>query len=189
MQPANVPLCLIPGTTHRSILRVMQPQFVYREITVIDAAAPVRLTVPGHGIPTDSWHCWLTRVQQMPELNREPIRQLPHKVSVIDADTLEINRLSATGLSPRGGELVYQPPADLSGADVVMQIFDRAGGQLLLELGLGSGLEITGPGTIERAIGADAVIPANASWYWIEVRYPGGAEYRYWQGAVTLGEA
>lgn len=189
MQPANVPLCLIPGTTHRSTLRVMQPQFEYRQVTAIQSSAPVRLTVPAHGITSDTWHCWLTRVQHMPELNREPVRQLPHRVTVIDGDTLEINRISGTGQQPKGGELVYQPPVDLTGAEVVMQIFNKAGGQMLLEMGQGAGLEITGPGTIERVIAADAAIPAAAGWYWVEVRYPDGTEHRYWQGPVTLEEA
>lgn len=189
MQPANVPLCLIPGTTHKSILRVMQPQFEYRPVTAIAASAPVRLTVPGHGLPAESWHCWLTRVQQMPELNREPLRQLPHRVTVVDDDTLEINRISATGQQPRGGELVYQPPVDLAGVEVVMRVFDKAGGAVLLELSLGEGLQIVGPGTIERVISADVAIPANAGWYWVEVRYPDGTEHRYWQGSVTLGSA
>jgi hypothetical protein len=189
MKPANVPLCLTPGTTNRSTLRVMQPQYVYREITAIDAAAPVRLTVPGHGITTDSWHCWINRAQQMPELNREPTRQLPHKVSVIDANTLEINRISATGRQPTGGELVYQPPVDLTGADVAMKIFNQPGGAELLELGIGSGLTITGPGTIEREIAASVVIPDGAGWYWVEVRYPDGSEFRYWEGSIILGNA
>lgn len=187
MQPANVSLRLIPGTTHKSTLRVMQPRFEYRPVTAIESTAPVRLTVPAHGITSDTWHSWLTRVQQMPDLNREPIRQLPHKVAVIDANTLEINRISATGQNPKGGELVYQPPVDLTGADVVMQIFDKAGGQMLLELGLGTGLTITGLGTIERVIAADTAIPESAGWYWVEVRYPDGTEYRYWEGSITLG--
>lgn len=189
MTPANVPLCLIPGTTHRSTLRVMQPQLEYRAVTAIAPSAPVQLTVPAHGIETDSWHCWVTRVQRMPEINRAPIRQPPHRVQVVDADTLVINRLSATGMTPAGGELVYQPPVDLAGCEVEMRLFDKAGGTELLSMGLGTGLEITGPGTIERVIAADAVIPPAAKWYWIEVRYPSGAEYRYWQGEVTQGSA
>ena len=184
MQPANVPLRLIPGTTNRSTLRVMQPVWIYKAVTDIAAAAPVLLTVPGHGITTDSWHVWLNGVLQMPELNRAPPRELPHRVKVIDADTLEINRLSATGKRPAGGELRYQPPVDLTGATVEMQIFDKTGGTVLMTLGMDSGLSITGPGTIERVIGADVDIPAGAGWYWIEVRYPDGTEHRYWQGEI-----
>lgn len=70
MHPANTPLCLIPGTTHRSTLRIMQPTWIYKPVTGIEASAPVRLHVPDHGIETDSWPCWLAGVQHMPELNR-----------------------------------------------------------------------------------------------------------------------
>lgn len=189
MQPASVPLCLTPGTTNRSVLRVMQPQFVYRAVAAIEATAPVTLNVPGHGIDTGSWHCWLTGVQRMPELNREPLRQLPHRVTVMDADTLVINRISATGTTAAGGELVYQPPVDLTGCDVELKAFDKPGGSELLSMVLGSGLEITEPGTIELEIGPAADFPAAAKWYWIEVRFPDGSEYRYWQGEVKQGSA
>ncbi|SFQ70077.1 hypothetical protein SAMN05216578_102245 [Halopseudomonas formosensis] len=189
MRPANAPLCLIPGTTHRSTLRIMQPTWVYKPVTSITAGAPVQLQVLGHGIQTDSWPCWLTGVQHMPELNRDPPRERPHRMRVVDADTLEINSISATGRQPRGGELRYQPPVDLTGCDVEMHLFDRPGGATLMTLGLGTGLTITGPGTIERVIGANQVIPPTASWYWLEVRYPDGTEHRYWEGPVTIGDA
>lgn len=187
MKPANVPLCLTPGTTNRATLRIMQPTWIYKPITSITPTAPVQLHAPGHGIQTDSWPCWLSGVQHMPELNRAPPRERPHRMRVIDADTLEINAISATGRQPRGGELRYQPPVDLAGCDVEMHIFDRQGGAVLMTLGLGSGLEVTGPGTIERVIGADQTIPPSAAWYWIEVRYPDGTEHRYWEGPVTVG--
>lgn len=80
MRPANVPLCLIPGTTHRSTLRIMQPTWIYKPVTGIEASAPVRLHVPDHGIETDSWPCWLAGVQHMPELNRDPPRERPHRM-------------------------------------------------------------------------------------------------------------
>lgn len=188
MRPSNLPLCLTPGTTHRSTLRIMQPTWIYKPITSITPTAPVQLHAPDHGIETASWPCWLSGVQHMPELNRAPPRERPHRIRVIDADTLEINAISATGRQPRGGELRYQPPVDLAGCNVEMRLFDRPGGAALLTLGIGTGLEITGPGTIERAIGADAPIPA-ATWYWIEVRYPDGTEHRYWEGPVTIGDA
>src|SRR5690606_14870726 len=40
MRPANTPLHLVPGTTHRSTLRIMQPTWVYKPVTSITAGAP-----------------------------------------------------------------------------------------------------------------------------------------------------
>lgn len=188
MRPASVPLCLTPGTTHRSILRIMQPTWIYRPVTVITSTAPVQLTVPDHGIEAGSWSCWLAGVQHMPQLNREPPRDAPHRMQVLDADTLKIGSISATGRRPAGGELRYQPPVDLTGCEVEMRIFDRVGGRVLMTLALGSGLTITGPGTIAREIAADQPVPSQAAWYWFEVRYPDGTVHRYWEGPVILGE-
>src|SRR5690606_23754694 len=112
-------------------LRIMQPTWIYKPVTAIEASAPVQLTVEGHGIVAESWPCWLSGVQHMPELNRAPPRERPHRMKVADADTLEINAISATGRQPKGGELRYQPPVDLTGADVEMQIFDQQGGAVL----------------------------------------------------------
>lgn len=36
MHPAQTPLHLIPGTTHRSTLRIMQPTWVYKPVTLDD---------------------------------------------------------------------------------------------------------------------------------------------------------
>ncbi|PKM30240.1 MAG: hypothetical protein CVV07_07430 [Gammaproteobacteria bacterium HGW-Gammaproteobacteria-11] len=187
MQPANVPLCLTAGTTHRSTLRIMQPgPWVYRAVTAIAAGAPVRLTVPGHGIESDSWHCWLTDVQRMTALNREPPQQRPHRVSVVDEDTLIIDRISATGQQPAGGELRYRPPVDLTGADVVMQILPEQGDQVVLELTLGEGLTVTGPGTIERLI-TPGQMPAPGRYrYRLDVTYSDGTRHRYWRGPLTV---
>lgn len=41
MRPANSPLCITPGTTHRSTLRIMQPTWVYKPVTSITAGAGV----------------------------------------------------------------------------------------------------------------------------------------------------
>lgn len=129
MQPARLDLPIIQGATLRQVLRIMQPVLEYRPITTIASSAPVRLTVD-HDLPTD-WPVWVRGVVRMPALNAEPIRQRPHMATVIDATTLEINPLSATGLAPSGGELVYNLPVDLAGATAVLQVLDDAGGELL----------------------------------------------------------
>src|SRR5690606_41936601 len=105
MRPANTPLCLTPGTTHRSTLRIMQPTWVYKPVTGIEASAPVQLHVPDHGIESDSWHWRLAGGQHMPELNREPPRERPQRMRVVDVETHDINHSSATGRKSRGSEL------------------------------------------------------------------------------------
>lgn len=129
MQPARLDLSVIQGATYRLVLRIMQPLFEYRPITAIAATAPVRLTVD-HGLPTD-WPVWVRGVQRMQGMNREPNRERPHLAIRIDAATLEINPLSATGLQPIGGELVYNLPVNLTGATALVRVLDASGAELL----------------------------------------------------------
>lgn len=187
MTPALAPLKIIQGATLRDTLRIMQPRFVYRPITAIAATAPVRLTC-AHDLPGD-WPIWVRDVQQMQELNRAPHREQPHRAEVVDATTLEINKLSATGRAPTGGEIIYQSPVDLTGATARMQIRDKLGGTLLLELStVNGGLAITGPGTIERTL--SATDSAGITWlggvYDLEVTYADGTVHRYFEGPVTV---
>ena len=187
MQPARIPLCIIQGATLRDTLRIMQPTFVYRAITSLAPTAPVQITCD-HGLSSD-WLAWIQDARQMPELNREPRRQHPHRVEVVDAATLEINAISATGRTPAGGELIYQPPVDLSGASARMQIRADFDGPVLLELStVTGGLTITGPGTIEREIPASDT--ASITWtkavYDLEVEYADGTVHRYFEGPVSV---
>lgn len=187
MQPARLDLRIVQGATLRDTLRIMQPRFEYRPITAIAAEAPLRLSV-AHDLP-GNWLVWIQGVQQMQELNRAPRRELPHRAEVIDPNTLEINALSAVGRLPTGGQLIYQPPVDLTGATARMQIRDKPGGALLLELSTAAGgLAITGAGTIERTL--SAAITAAITWcdavYDLEVTYPDGTVHRYFEGSVSV---
>lgn len=187
MQPARIPLLIIQGSTLRDTLRVMQPKFVYRAITAISATAPVQLTCE-HDLTSD-WLAWIQDARQMPELNRAPRREHPHRVEVIDASTLEINAISATGRNPAGGQLIYQPPVDLTGAVARMQIRAEPQGTVLIELTTANdGLTITGPGTIERQISAadTAAITWTKAVYDLEVEYADGTVHRYFEGPVTV---
>lgn len=186
MQPATIPLVINQGATLRDSLRIMQPRFEYRAIT-IEPSAPVRLTGE-HGL-AGSWLAWVQGVQGMPELNRAPRRERPHRVEVIDEETLEINLLSAAGLSPRGGQLIYQPPVDLAGAKARMQIRDKPGGELLAELTTENGrLEISGAGTITRMLSATetAAFRWSTGVYDLEVEYADGTVHRYFEGSVCV---
>lgn len=185
MQPACKDLSVIPGTTYRDTIRIMQPEFVYRDITSI-AGAPVRLTVPSHGLTFD-WPVWVRGVQGMTDLNREPIRQLPHKAKLISADVIEINSLSAAGLRASGGQIIYRAPVNLSEASIVMTI--SRGELLVLTLALGAGLAVTAPGTISRVLTAaqTALLTGDDLTYTLDVTYAGPTLTRYFTGSIGEG--
>lgn len=185
MQPAKLDLHIVQGATLRDTLRLMQPRLEYRPITGI-GGSPVRLTVE-HGLP-GNWLAWAEGVSGMQGVNRA-LRERPHRVTVVDARTLEINALSAFGLSPSGGQLIYKPPVDLIGAKARMQIRPQIGGPVLLELTTeNGGLAITDPGTIERTISAaeTAALTWTEGVYDLEVEYADGTVQRYLQGVVTV---
>jgi len=185
MQPAKLDLHIVQGSTLRDTLRLMQPRYEYRPITAL-GGSPLRLTVD-HGLP-GNWLAWVEGVSNMQGVNRSQ-RERPHRVTVVDAATLEINALSAFGLNPNGGQLIYKPPVDLTGAKARMQIRAGLGGALLLELTTeNDGLAITGPGTLIRTMSAaqTAALTWTDGVYDLEVEYADGTVQRYLQGAVTV---
>ncbi|RRV80340.1 hypothetical protein [Stutzerimonas stutzeri] len=186
MQPAKLDLHIVQGSTLRDTLRLMQPRYEYRPITAL-GGSPLRLTVD-HGLP-GNWLAWVEGVNGMQGVNRSPQTERPHRVTVVDAATLEINALSAFGLNPNGGQLIYKPPVDLTGAKARMQIRAGLGGAVLLELTTeNGGLAITGPGTLTRTLSAaqTAALAWTDAVYDLEVQYPDGTVQRYLQGAVTV---
>lgn len=180
MQPACQDLPIVPGTTYRDTVRLMQPEFIYLPITSITpSASGVRLTVE-HELASD-WPVWVRSVTGMTELNRDPRTALPWRAKRLDADALEINALSGAGLQPRGGELVYKLPVDLTGATVAMR-FTRDG-QELLTLTLGAGLASPAPGTITRTLTpAQTELLTGEWWYVLDVTFSDGTVTRYYRG-------
>ena len=190
MQPACMPLRLVRGATYRDTRRLMQPPKEYRDIQAIDADAPLRLTVPAHGLASD-WLAWVIGTTGLPDLNREPPRQLPHRVEIIDADTLEINSLSGVGFKPAAGagQLVYQPPVDLTGATAKLLIREaEEDGATLLELTTGAGITHSAPGTlvVEITAAVSAAIAWTSGWYHLEITFPDGTVSRFFKGPVTV---
>lgn len=185
MQPARQDLPVTPGTTYRDTVRIMQPEFAYHAITGIEGA-PVQLTAPGHGLFSD-WPIWVRGVQGMTELNREPARQLPLKAKVVNPDVLEINSMSAAGLRPSGGEIIYRRPVNLAEAAASMVVYQA--GLPLFTLALGSGLSITGPGTIQRVLTAEQTsqLIGEDLTYTLDVTYAGPTLTRYFTGSIGSG--
>lgn len=182
MQPARQDLPVIPGATYRDTIRIMQPVWVYRDITSI-SGSPAVFTVPSHSLES-TWPVWVRGVQGMPDANREPDRQLPHTAKLLTADTLEINTLSASGLRPTGGQLIYRSPVDLAGATVEMTIW--RGDEAVLVLNQDAGLSITAPGTIERVITDEqtALLVGEDLTYTLDVTFVGPTVTCYFTGSV-----
>jgi hypothetical protein len=182
MQPARQDLPVIPGATYRDTIRIMQPVWVYRDITGI-SGSPVVFTVAGHGLES-AWPVWVRGVQGMPDANREPDRQLPHIAKLLTADTLEINTLSAAGLRPTGGQLIYRRPVDLSESLAAMTIW--RGDEPVLVLTQDDGLAVTAAGTIERVLTAEqtTLLVGDDLTYTLDITFAGPTVTRYFAGAV-----
>lgn len=182
MQPVQQSLAIVPGTTYRDTVRLMQPVFAYRDVTAI-AGAPAVLTVPAHGLVGD-WPVWVRGVRGMQAINREPGTN-PHRAKVVDADTLRINALSADGLQPQGGELIYRLPIDLAGASVAM-VFEA--GSEAFTLTLGSGLAAPSPGTITRELTPAQTALLVGGWtYRFDVTFSDGSVIRFFEGGQFSG--
>lgn len=131
-------LPLVQGKTFSLVLRWETEPIVYKTITAIQQSAPARLTVAGHGIP-DGWRCAVTNVKGMTEINAEAnaLRDKDYNpVTVIDANTIEINAINAAGFKAytSGGVLQFNTPVSLVGYTARMAIKDKVGGTVLKSL-------------------------------------------------------
>lgn len=136
------------GNSFRLNVRWQQERWGYRTITAIAQSAPVRLTVPQHGIPA-GWPAAITGVKGMSALNADdvpPKERAFRPVDVLDADTLELNHIDATGFTPysSGGQVCFYLPVELDGYRAQMTIISGCGEALpLLQLtSEGNGIEI-----------------------------------------------
>lgn len=181
MKPAVRNLAVVPGTTYRDTVRLMQPVWVYKAISSI-TGAPAVLVVPGHGIE-GNWPVWVRAVTGMQGANREPPAR-PYRARRIDADALELNELSAAGFTPRGGELMYQLPVDLAGATPIMVLTGAA----VITLTPGDGLELTTPGTIVRTLTPEQTAALGPDWsYTFNVTFSDGAVLPFFEGGPDRG--
>lgn len=126
MQPARLDLRINQGATLRKPLLMMQPGYVYKPITAIQATAPLLLTVPGHGL-FNSWLIWIEGVSAWGDLARDKSKQHGYMAKVLDENTLELNSINGLGRSASGGVIVYQPPVDLTDCTARMFIRDSSG--------------------------------------------------------------
>mgnify|MGYP003619971010 CR=1 FL=1 len=127
---ATKDLTIRKGATFAQTLRWEAPPIVWKPITAISLTAPVRLTVPAHGCPPN-WRVNVSSNKSMREM--DGVKGL---ATVIDADTIEINTINASGFKPYKGDgyLSFNTPVDMTAMTARMSIKDKVGGTELLRL-------------------------------------------------------
>ncbi|UQY33828.1 hypothetical protein K8U54_19250 [Pseudomonas fulva] len=185
MQPACLDLPVTKGATLRKPLLLMQPTYTYRPITAIAQSAPLRLTVPEHGLPGD-WPTWIEG-SNWSALNRDKGREGFRIAKRVDADTLDYNDLNGLGQRAQGGTLVYQLPVDLAGCRAVLLITPDAGQPIELTTENG-GLAIAGLGRLllEMTAAQTAAIDWAEARYNLDITFTDGSVQRWLQGKVTV---
>lgn len=177
-------LRIVQGKTYTVSFRWATPPYIYKAITAIAKTAPLRLTVPTHGMP-DGWRFAIAGVGGMTSLNAsaDPPRQRDfYTGTVVDPNTIDINDINGTLLSAytSGGHIQFYTPADMTLMSARMTIRDKVGGTVLW-----SGTSAAGDIAIDVAkaqvvITIDAVSTAALSdlrgVYDIEMVTPDGAD-------------
>ncbi|MBD1554758.1 hypothetical protein [Pseudomonas typographi] len=182
-----VDLTIIKGNTFEFAYRYAEPALVYREISAMPAKTPVRLTSESHGIP-DGWPVRIESVKTPAELNSPPDGCDAYIATVIDENTVELNGVNAADWRAyqSGGFIVFRKPFDLTGYAARMQVRDRVGGVLLLNLSSDSAAERDGTITLDTSLAAiiialDAATTAAIPWqnavYDLEIESPTGEVY------------
>ncbi len=126
------------GKTFQHILRWEAPPYIYKAITGITQAGPVRITAVGHGVP-DGWRVAVVSAKGMTEINAEnnPPKTGEFKRSTaVDADHIELNDVNSAGFKAytSGGYVQFLTPVEMAGFTARMSIKDRVGGTELLSL-------------------------------------------------------
>ena len=127
---ATKDLAIRKGATFAQTLRWEAPPIIWKPITAISLTAPVRLTVPAHGCPPN-WRVNVSCNKSMREIDGAK-----GVATVIDADTIEINTINASGFKPYKGDgyLSFNTPVDMTAMTARMSIKDKVGGTELLRL-------------------------------------------------------
>ena len=124
------------STFEFEVLWAHATEFTYKAITAISLTfGPPRLTIATHGIPP-GWPVAITRVSGMRQINAEsspPSGKDYHTVKVIDANTIELNDVDATGFSAytSGGFVQFKTPIDFASYTFRTDIKDKVGGTVL----------------------------------------------------------
>lgn len=120
------------GSTFRKTLRWITDHMVYKTITGMPSSAPVRFTVPAHGMTDGTVAAVsglvgpvaLNAANSPPMYSDDAAYSDFHVVSVVDVDTIEFNDMNAAAMPAyvSGGVVQYREPVDLTGMTARMQI-------------------------------------------------------------------
>jgi hypothetical protein len=138
LDPKQDDWTIYQGRVFRRIVRWETTPTVFKAITGITRGAPTSVLCVGHGL-SSGWYMAITDVLGMTEINapaNSPRSSDYRQVTVVDTDNFTINDLSSAQFSPytSGGYIRYNTPKSLSGAVARLQIRDRVGWSLLLDM-------------------------------------------------------
>ena len=157
---ATKDLAIRKGATFAQTLRWEAPPIVWKPITAISLTAPVRLTVPAHGCPPN-WRVNVSCNKSMREMDGAK-----GLATVIDADTIEINTINASGFKPYKGDgyLSFNTPVDMTAMTARMSIKDKVGGTELLRLSTLDGTIVLDEATCTITITLPALVTTALTW-------------------------
>jgi hypothetical protein len=194
--PTPLDLAIRQGSTFTQFLRWETEPFLTAAISAIEPLASVRIqTQAPHGIP-NGWRVAVvgSGVSQLDAKKNPPVDKDMRRATVIDADTIEFNGLSAVDFDAyaSGGFLMWYTPQDLAGYIARMKVKDKVGGTEYLELttGSGGGIELDNTGKAIVLTLSATVTEQIASWkkavYDLELESPTGIVTALFEGAITV---
>lgn len=181
----QIDITITRGKTFEFGFLYADDELVYKSITAMPSAAPVRLTVVGHGIP-DGWPVQVSCVKAPAELNSNDGEH--YFIKVIDVDTIELNNVNAHCWKAYSGSglVVFPKPVDLTGWACRAQVRDKVGGNVLFSWHSDPAENPDGEAVVDEALGAfflkmDAGTAKDLDWkrgiYDAEAIAPGGEVY------------
>ena len=196
MAVINKPLAFVQGSTFSLVLRWEKEPIVYKPITAITQSAPVRITVPAHGL-VEGWRAAVVGGKGMDELRAVPneIKDRDyHQATVIDADTIEFNDVNASGFKAYGGgaHLQYNTPVELTGYVARLIVKDKVGGVTLFEMTTENSRIVLDPLSHTITLTVTATDLAAQTWvkgvYELELESPSGVVTKLMGGAATVAK-
>lgn len=108
----TIDIVIQQGKTFNQAFKIADEELIYKPITSLISTAPVRLKVANHGL-VDDWPILINCVKNPIQLNTE----YPVVASVIDQDTIEVNKLAICCNRPYQGQgvIIFNKPCDLTG--------------------------------------------------------------------------